>query len=233
MPVGPNKTTGGLSGMAPQQNLTGYTRTRRKEIFYSLREIALLIQKTLRGGFGSLESGTVMAQETTNDYLVPYVPDTIDQDDVGRAMLIQDCSTSDEVDLLIADSYRFEAGDAVVLTDTDGTYETAEVSSIDRTTYNYKAVITLTGATSNNFTTAKSACIYHKAGTSSKYSTAKYILDQDIFTGDDKNVETEGGLTSVLLSNAVLYSGEIVGMDSQAKSDLGNVTEDGQFYIVK
>jgi len=233
MPVGPNKTTGGLSGMAPQQNLTGYTRTKRKEIFYSLREIALLIQKTLRGGFGNLEAGTVMAQETTNDYLVPYVPDTIDQDDVGRAMLIQDCDTSDEVDVLINDSYRFEAGDAVILTDTDGSYEEAEVSSIDRTTYNYKAVITLTGAVSGAFTTAKSANIYHKAGTTGKYSTAKYILDQDIFTGDDKNTETEGGLTSVLVSNAVIYSGEVIGMDSQAQTDLGNITEDGRFYIVK
>ncbi|MFW6120245.1 MAG: hypothetical protein ACOC80_05020 [Petrotogales bacterium] len=237
MPVGPNKTSAGLGGQTPQQNLTGYTRITRKEIFYSLREIALLIDKNVRGGFGALEAGQVMAKDENTDYLVPYVPDTISEDNVGRVMLLQDCDQSDTVVIPLTESYRFADDDVVVLTDTDGSFETATIDSIDRTSSKYKATITLTGAVSGTFEVAKSACMYHKAhseaGDAGKYCVAKYILDQSILTGEGEDATQIGAQTSVLLSNAVIYSGECVDMDDQAITDLGNVTEDGQYYIVK
>lgn len=233
MPIGPNKTTAGLGGQTPQQNLTGYTRVTRKEIFYSLREIALLIPKTLRGGFGALEAGQVLSEDTNTNYLVPYVPDDISEDHKGRTMLMSDCDTSASVVIPLEESYRFEAGDDVVLTDSDDSYETAEIDSIDRTSSKYKATITLTGAVSGTFTTAKDANVYHKAGASGKYSTAEYILDQSVLTGEGEDTTKIGVQSSVLLSNAVIYSGQCVDMDSQAMTDLGNVSEDGQFYIVK
>lgn len=237
MPVGPNKTTAGLGGQTPQQNMTGYTRLTRKEIFFSLREIALLIDKNVRGGFGALEAGQVMAKDENTDYLVPYVPDTISEDDKGRVMLLQDCDTSDTVVIPLTESYRFTAGDEVVLTDSDGDFDLEEIDSIDRTSSKYRATITLKAATSNKHEVTKDACIYHKAynaaGDAGKYCVARYILDQSILTGEGENASQIGAQTSVLLSNAVIYSGECVSMDSQAITDLGNITEDGQYYIVK
>lgn len=233
MPVGIDKTDAGLGGLIPQQNLTGYTRTKMKSLFFSEREVALLLNKTLRGGFGSLEIGTVLAEVQGSNKLVPYVPamGNFSQEDVGRVMLLNDCNTTNTFDLAVASSYKIQKGDTIILTDTDGTYEEATVGSVDRESYDYKAVVTLSsGNTSNSFTTAKNANCYVKSGTSNSHkSDAVYILDQSTLTGVENQ---DGALTSVLVSNAIIYQSACVGMDSYAKSDL-SVTSDGEFYILK
>lgn len=241
MPIGPAKTTGGLSGLYPQQTVTGFTTAKQKRLFYSRREQALLREVQIQAGFGTLEAGTVMATESSTGYLVPYIPDTITLDtDVGRAWLLNDCDTASTFRLSKKDSYKIYEGATIVLTDTDGSYEEATVSDIDRTTYDQWAVVTLSGAISGAFTTAKKANCYVKSGASGKRSTATYILDQGVYTGGDpwqgedeyENV-TAGGVGaqgSVVISNASLYQDAVVGMDSQAQTDLGNITDDSPYY---
>ena len=82
-----------------------------------------------------------------------------------------------------------------------------------------------------------------KSGASGKRSTAAFILDQSIYTGGDPAVGHDdfeniqegdvGAHASVVYSNAVLYKDACVGMDSQAISDLGNVTDSDPYYILK
>lgn len=235
MPVGIDKSTAGLGGNIPQQNITGYTRLRQKQLYFSQRAIALLLDKTLRSGYGGLELGTVLAQDQNTDKYVPYVPDTIDlAADVGRVPLLNDCTTADNFDVLMEQSYKLQTGDVIVLTDTDGSYEQATISDIDRDSYDYKATVTLSGATSGTFTVAKKANCYVKAEDVSgdnKASKAAFILDMNVDTGNGE--DAEGALAPVLLSNAIIYQASCVGMDSQAITDLGNVSSDGQYYILK
>lgn len=235
MPVGIDKSSAGLGGNIPQQNIVGYTRLRQKQLYYSQRDIALIFDKTLRGGYGAIELGTVLAQDQNTDKFVPYVPDSIDLDkDVGRVPLLNDCDTADNFDVLMEQSYKLSSGDTIVLTDSDGTYEQATISDIDRDSYDYKATVTLSGAVSGTFTTAKKANCYLQAQDVSgdnKASKAVFILDMNVDTGNDEYAA--GALAPVLISNAIIYQAACVGMDSQAITDLGNVTSDGQFYILK
>ncbi len=227
-------TSAGLGGAIPQQNLTGYHVAQYKRLYKSHREIALLLDKTLRAGYGCLEAGTVMAVDQNTDNLVPYTPDTISEEDPSRVFLLNDCSTADNFDVELLESYKLASGETIVMTDSDGTYEQATISGVDRSSSNYKANITLTGSTSNNFTVAKSANCYVKAEDASgddKASKAKYVLDMAVDTGAGE--DAEGGLGAVLLSNAVIYKDATVGMDSTAITDLGNVSEDGAYYILK
>lgn len=232
MPVGLNKTNAGLGGNVPQFNLTGYTNLREKRLYFSQRDIALLLGKTMKGGFGEVEMGTVLALDQNTDKLVPYVPDTISATDKGRAFLANDCDQTDNFDLPMEQSYKIQVDDVLIMTDTDGSYEEVTVSDIDRDSYDWKAVVTLTGATSGTFTVAKKANVYPKAEDtgSGKRSKAVYVLDINIDTGLEPQ---DGALVSVLLSNAIIYQDACVGMDSTAISDLGNVSSDGQFYILK
>jgi len=232
MPIGPNKTTAGLGGYAPQQNLSGYTRMEEKKLFHSRRDVALLLDKTVRGGYDGLEMGTVMAVDQNSGLLTPYVPDTISTEDVGRVFLLNDIATAATFDVILAASYKFEVGDVIVLTDTGGSYEEATISDIDRVTYQHKAVITLSAAIAGSFSVANNANAYLKAedASSGKRSVAKYVMDQNVYTGVDN--PDPGALTSVVLSNAVIYQSGCVGMDATAMSDLG-VVEDGIFYVIK
>jgi hypothetical protein len=234
MPIGMNKSNAGLGGYAPQQNLTGYPRMEEKRLFHSRREIALLLDKTVRGGFGELEMGTIMSIDQNSGNLVPYIPDTISTEDVGRAFLLNNiASAGTSFDLLLSDSYKFESGDVIILTSTAGTYEEATISDVDRVSYPHKAVVTLSAGTSAGFTVAEQANAYLKSedAASGKRSVAAYLMDQTIYTGIEN--PDPGALTSVVLSNAVVYKSGCVGMDAAAMSNLGNVIEDGIFYVIK
>lgn len=232
---GINRTVG-PAGDIPQQTIKGITPLFFKRLYKSPREIALLTDKTLRGGYGVLQIGTTLAvDQNDTDLLVPYVPDTIDYSDVARVFLQNDCTTADNFYVDLLESYKLDAGDIVVLTDTDGSYEQAEISTINRTDYSQtgQALITLTGATSGTFTVAKKANCYVKAedSASGKRSKAAYILDMEADTGAGE--DANGANSTVLLSNAVIYQADCPNMDAQAITDLGNVTSEGIYYILK
>lgn len=232
---GLGRTAGGLGGAIPQQTITGYTVDVQKPLYKSPREVALLLDKTFRSGYGCLPKGTVVAKDENTDKYVPYAPDSISDEDVARVFLLNDCDTADNFDVDLLESYKVASGETIILTDSDGTYEAATISNIDRTSSKIKATITLTGAVSGTFTTAKDANCYLKAedSGSGKRSKAKYILDMDVDTGAGE--DAKGGLAAVLLSNAILYKSAIPNIDSQAMTDLGNVSEDesGIYYVVK
>ena len=230
--LGVGVTNGGLGGYTPQVNRTGYVELREKRLFFSQREMGLFIPKTLRGGYGDVPAGTILAEDTNSGFLVPYVPDAIGAGDIGRIMLATDNITATTFKIWAEDRGKFKAADVIGLTDSDGAYEEATVSSVVLDANEKMATVTLGGATVTvgGFTVAKSANAYLKAGPSGKRSVAKYVLDQDSYTGDYDN--PNGAQTSVFMSNGVIYKDSLVGADATALTALSGVT-DGQFVIFK
>ena len=105
------------------------------------------------------------------------------------------------------------------------------ITDIDVDTDRTRAIITFTNAVSgNDFTVANTTNAYVKADTTGNYSKALYVLDRDIDTGTEE--DAQGAVTSVVLSNAVLYSAALVNYDAAAETDLGSVS-DGRFVILK
>lgn len=229
--IGIGTTNAGLGGYIPQVNRTGFTELRERKLFFSQREMGLFIPKTLRGGFGDLPMGTVLAEDTNTGFLVPYIPDVIDiENDLGRIELVTGCNAADNFQIWTEDSGKLKVGDVIVLTDTDGVYEEATVSALAEFD-DKRWTVTLSGVTTANFEIgAKKANCYLKAGASGKFSAAKYLLDQDSFTGGYDN--PNGAQTSVFLSNGIVYKASCTGLDATALSALGGV-EDGLFAIFK
>ena len=228
--IGLGSTTGGLGGFTPQVNRTGYTSLREKKLFKSQREIALIGEKTMRGGYGELPAGTVVAEDVTSGLMVPYIPTTIAATDLGRIFLVTGCNATNTFQIWAEDSAKIKAADVIILTDTDGTYEQATVSSVvkydDR-----RYTVTLSGNTTGNFEIGvKLGNCYLKSGSAGKFSDAKFVLDQDTFVGDYMN--PNGALTSVLISNAILYANSCVGLDAAAATALG-ATIDGPLAYFK
>ena len=229
--IGIGSTNAGLGGYIPQVNRTGFTELRERKLFFSQRELGLFIPKTLRGGYGDLPMGTVMAEDTNTGLLVPYIPDTIDNEkDLGRIDLVTGCNAANTFQIWTEDSGKLKVGNVIVMSDSDGTYEEATVAGL--AIYDDKRwTVTLSGVTTANFEIgAKKANCYLKAGASGKRSTAKYLLDQDCFTGGYDN--PNGALTSVFLSNGIVYKASCTGLDATALSALSGV-EDGLFAIFK
>ena len=216
MPIGIGKTTAGRSGNVPQVNITGYHREVQKRLFYSRREQALILEKTVRGGFGILEMGQVMTQVHGVDYIVPYGAG-------GQSAIASNASAGqNKVLLALSEQYKFAAGEAVTVVDDNenenAVIDTAEVSG------EYFA-LTLESVLSNSYTTAADGYVKHRAGSN------LYVMDQEIDCGDDNNA-LEGALTSVVISNAVLYQDAVIGMDNTALTFL-NGLEDGIFYVIR
>lgn len=228
--IGLNITTAGIGGDLPQVNHVMGPQFREKRLFFSEPEIALIIQKNVRGGYGDLEMGTVMAVDSNSGFLVPYVPDTISAADKGRAMLVTGCNAANTFKIWKEDAGKFKAADVIILTDTDATYEEATVSSVTLDADGRMATVTLGGVTTGNFEIAKSACAYLKAGSTGKKSAAKYIMDQHTSTGEYDN--PNGAHSSVVVSNAIVYADALVGSDATALTALGGVT-DGPYVILK
>ena len=235
---GLDRTSGGLGGNIPQQTLTGYTTRFYEQLFKSTRDIALLLDKTFRAGYGVLPIGTVAAVDQNTDKLVPYVPDTISEDDVGRVFSLTDLTAagvSGEFDVPMLESYKLQANDVVILTDTNGTYEERTINSVDRDSHNIKATVHLSTGVTSDFLTSRLANAYVKAedASSGKRSRAKYIIDAETDTGG--GVYAKGALGSVVLSNAVLNKDvmEKANIDATAMTHLGNIELDGTYYILK
>jgi len=230
--------SGAIGGSTPQLNrgpeVPGY-----KALYFSIREIALIKDKTCQPGYGVLRAGTIMAENISaaggKGLLVPCATTLFAVGDVGRAFALVDVATGvDVINVTMEDSYKFKVGDDLILANNDGGGEYgngAAIISIDRTTMPHYAIITFTTgiATANN-TVAKACCCYVEAGAATKLSTAKYILDKDADTG--VGVDAQGANVPVLISNAILYTNSLVNFDAAAKTALGTV-DDGQHTILK
>lgn len=206
-----------------------------KALFHSKRDIALIIDKTVAAGYGYLKAGTVMAVDTTTGKLVPYVPIStavvIGADSaLGVSPVVLD-STSGHIFTSINDSYKYALGDTLVLdNDSDeGPVEAAVITEIDVTTSTLMADIHTTAFSHGNFTVAKGSYAYPKTYASDPYTLAAYILDKDIDTG--YGALAIGALTSVVVSNAVLYKNSLINLTAAAITALGVV--DGRFFIMK
>lgn len=124
--------------------------------------------------------------------------------------------------------------------DVDGDATAAEnlgaITRIDRTGIvggTQAQVYFTTGVTTAaNFTAALFGCVYVKSDgeASTPFSKAKYILDQSVDTGTGEYAK--GALGSVVISNAVVYTASLVGMDAAAITDMGTIA-DGRFTILK
>ncbi len=229
---GIDRTNAGLGGHIPQQTITGYTTRFYEQLFHSVRDIALLLDKTFRAGYGCLPIGTVVAKDSNTDKMIPFTSSNtgeISQEDPGRVFLLTDLTsggTSGEFDVEMLESYKLDAGDTIQVMDSDTGTEEATIASIDRDSSNIKATVTLNSGVSGNFTTANNANVFLKGG-----DTAVYIADADTDTGAGEYAK--GAVGSVVLSNAILNKSVVKGMKGSATSDLGNVSTDGTYYVLK
>lgn len=210
-----------------------------KRLFYSVRDIALIKDKMVAPGFGVLAAGTIMSTNTSaaggKGTLVPYVPVynkvTFGTDSaIGISPIVADGVTG-SVKVSIADSYKYQVGDDLVAENNagEGPLALGAISAITRTDARF-AIITCGAYTATNITVAKNAYIYTEAGASDPWSTATFIIDKDIDTGVGE--EAAGAQTSVVISNAVLYTSSLVNATSEALAAIGGVL-DGQHIILK
>jgi hypothetical protein len=196
----------------------------------------LIIDKTIKPGFGALREGTVMSMIYGGDKLVPY-PTSTRTSGIGRTFVISDVAAqATTVRVSLKDSYRFAVGDTIILCNNSasGVFEDlGAITAIDRTTYPNIAIITPTTAVANvaTHTVANSTSIYHKTKVDSPFMVASHIIDKDIDTGEDEGAL--GGLTSVVLSNAILNYGMLTGIDSAAITALSAVNDNNRFLILK
>jgi len=230
--------SGAIGGSTPQLNrgpeVPGY-----KALYHSIREIALITDKTVQAGYGVLRAGTIMAENISaagdKGKLIPCVTTLFDVGDVGRAFALADVATGVAIiHVTMEDSYKFKIGDDLILANNDSGGEYGNggaIITIDRDTHIHFAIITFTtGIVTANNTVAKALCCYVEAGAATKLSTAKYILDKDIDTGAGEIAQ--GAITPVLISNAILYTNSLVNFDAAAATALGTV-DDGRFTILK
>lgn len=225
----------GLGGDIPQMNRMPEGRG-SKPLFHSERDKSLIIDKTVLPGFGVLRIGTMMAKSVTTGFLVPYITTDHKDANIGRSYLISDAiNTESTCRIRLEDSYKMAVGESLILVnDNSGSpvyHDGGAIVSIDRTSSPVFATVTFTNALAvATFTVARSANCYIKSGTSGKYSTCTYVLDKDLDVG--AGPYAKGGLTSVVLSNAILYLASLINYDAAAKNDLGAI-EDGRFLILK
>lgn len=208
-----------------------------RRLWYSRPEQALIRDITLQPGYGVLKEGTILALNNSaagnkNKY-VPYRPTTPAASDTenqkGRAFLVaQPSGTTCYVTQ--DDSYKFSVGDDLIVNDANSTAENlGAITAIDRTTYQHMAMITFTETISGTFTVAQSAWVGVEAGDSSNdYSDAKGILASSVDTGTGEHAK--GAVAPMVMKNAILYYGMIIGNDSAARTDL-SASQNGNYFV--
>jgi len=206
-----------------------------KKLYYSNPDAALKVDITIGPGYGDLKMGTALCMNDSaagNDgKFLPYDPTatiTGAEDAPGRAYLVQDSgTTATDLYVTINDSYKFIVGDDVIINDDDTAAENlGAITAIDRTTYTHMAKITVTTATGEtSFTTADFAYI-----TIEGYDTCDGILEKSVSTGLGE--DAQGALAVLIISNAVLYKGGLLNVDSNAITDLSAVSI-GKYLVIK
>ena len=206
-----------------------------KTLFYSNPEAALFLPVTLQAGYGVLKAGTAISKNDSAagniGKYIPYDPTatiTGAEEAPGRAYLVQNSgTTATELYVTLDDSYKFAVGDDVMIVDdTTAAENLSAITAIDRTTYTHMAKITVTVATGGtSFTTARFAYI-----TPEGYDTCDGILMKSVDTGTGE--DAQGALGTLLISNAILYNGMLLNVDSNARTDL-SASVNGQYLVVK
>jgi len=227
-----------IYGDKPQVN-RGFESDYR-QLFYSQSDIALILNKTVQAGYGLLPTGTVMAEPTVSGELVPYPmvafsgEDFTDSKHAAYMPLVLDGTSDDWIYVSNADARKVRVGQSLALAYYNSDYVYVDLGAVTGITFdsgvNGRAKIAVTNDPTTGATVARQAAAYVKTDTSSPYAKAKFILDKGIDTGVGSNAL--GALTSVVMSNAVLYKGSMPNYDSAAKTDL-SAEETGQFVILK
>jgi hypothetical protein len=211
------------------------TQSDYKSLFYSDPIACLNIPITIQAGFGVLKAGTAISKNDSaaGGYgkYIPYDPTatiTGTEEAPGRAYLVQSSgTTASTLYVTLNDSYKFSVGDDVIIKDdTTAAENLGAITAIDRTTYTHMAAITVTTASGGtSFTTARFAYI-----TCEGYDTCDGILTQSVDTGTGE--DAKGALAAMLISNAILYNGMLVNVDSNARTDL-SASVNGQYLVIK
>jgi len=189
-----------------------------KRLFHSEREIALIIDKTIRKGFGYLNAGTVLAKDE-DEFCVPYVPEVVTAGTltaIGTVYILG--VTGATVQIPRGEAGTFAVGDTFVKVGDEYETEITITAVTPGDNFDTITVDEYDDLAAGNFLMPKGA------------NTAVYILDQDVDTGNDR--DAMGAQASVVLSNATLYKNSLINLDSAAVTALGGIT-DGQFYILK
>lgn len=228
----------GLGGSTPQVNHGGETPG-QKRLFYSVRDIALIKDKYVLPGFGVLKAGQMMAVEPVSGDLVPYVATTTPaHKDVqaGNAFAVADQANGTNIVYVAkGQGSKFKVGQSLILVnDNSGTpvvHDGGAITAIDITTFPHMDKITFTTVTAvATFTVARFTNVYTKTDSTTPFTKAVYVLDKDIFTGEGP--DAKGAQTSVVISNAILYTASLINFDTAAATDMGSVT-DGSHTIFK
>lgn len=202
-----------------------------KRLYYSNPDAALKVPVTLQAGYGKLEAGTILAENKSaaggDGKFLPYNMTTIDGTTVfGRAYLVSNSGTTDKyVYVTLNDSYKFAVGDdAIIVDDTTSAENVGAITAIDRTTYPHMAKITFTTAIGGTaFTTARFAYLCVEGGdNTNNYSDAVGVLEKTVDTGTGSTAK--GAIATMILKNAILYSGMLANVDAAARTDLGAST---------
>ena len=215
-------------------------QTDYRKLYYSEPKAALKVPITIQAGYGNLELGTVLAQNGSaaggvGKYL-PYNPTSFTgtEDHPGRAYLVANSGTTDTyVYVTMNDSYKFAVGDDLIINDnTTDAENLGAITEIDRTTYTHMAKITATTAIGGTaFTTARFAYVCVEGGDSTNnYSDAVGILEKAVDAGTGSTAK--GALATMIIGNAVLYSGMITNIDAAARTDI-SATVLGQFTYMR
>jgi len=228
----------GLGGSTPQVNHGGETPG-SKRLFFSVRDIALIKDKTVHKGYGVLKAGQIMALDAATANLVPYVPTTTPahkEQRTGNVFLVADQVSGAAICYVAkGEGAKFTVGQSLILVnDNAGTavlHDGGAITEIDTTTFPHMDKITFTTVTAvATFTVARFANVYVKTHTSTPFSKAVYLLDKDIFTG--VGATAKGAITSVVISNAILYTASLIDLDTAAATALGTIS-DGAHTILK
>ena len=202
-----------------------------RRLYYSDEDNVLQVPITLSPGFGVLKAGTALAINTSalttgnKSKYMPYNPTAMTgaEDAPVRSYLMQNSTNSVNVHVGIEDSYKFKVGDDIVIGNSTLSGENlGAITAIDRTTYNYKAVISATVAVSGTtYTTATFAYVAPEG-----CDACVGILGKSVDTG--KGVNSVGANAPILLSSYILYTSGLINVDAAAIVDLSLKTI-GQF----
>lgn len=225
-------------GDRPQIN-RGY-ESELKKLFYSLREQALLLNKSVQEGYGMLDMGMAMASPTVSGELVPYPPVAFSGEDFSDPKfcaylpLILDGTDDTFIYVSNDDAAKVRVGQSLALAYYNSGYNYVDMGEVTAITLDSgvkgRAKIEVSTAPGTASTVARQAAAYVKSDTSSPYAKCTYIADKGMDTGIGENAV--GAHTSVVVSNAILYKNLILNLDSAAITDL-SATTDGQYLILK
>lgn len=208
------------------------TQVDYKRLYYSDPNAALKVPVTIMAGYGQLEMGTALAKNLSAaggvGKTLPYNPTSFTgaEDHPGRAYLVANSGTTDTfVYVSMNDSYKFAVGDDLIINDNTTTAENlGAITEIDRTSETHRAKITATAAIGGvAFTTARKAYVCVEGGdATNNYSDCVGILEKSVDTGTGE--DAKGALATMILGNAVLYTGALTNVDAAARTDLSAST---------